>query len=178
MLDKQKLAYKTARLLGGGIGQKRAAAALCALLAVVAAGILLAWRAAGLRRELMNSQLVRLASVQPDGSLARLLTDPERSALFMKYIDSFADAAGNLEIPMRKQLIRFSTRSQAAQDTGVTLETFSYDWAQKTLSIGCTGEWQSAEAFAVHLTESGDFLSAKAYRSDDYKYYIVFCEFD
>ena len=63
MLDKQKLAYKTARLLGGGIGQKRAAAALCALLAVVAAGILLAWRAAGLRRELMNSQLVRLASV-------------------------------------------------------------------------------------------------------------------
>lgn len=71
MLDKQKLAYKTARLLGGGIGQKRAAAALCALLAVVAAGILLAWRAAGLRRELMNSQLVRLASVQPDGSLAR-----------------------------------------------------------------------------------------------------------
>lgn len=34
MLDKQKLAYKTARLLGGGIGQKRAAAALCALLAV------------------------------------------------------------------------------------------------------------------------------------------------
>ena len=109
MLDKQKLAYKTARLLGGGIGQKRAAAALCALLAVVAAGILLAWRAAGLRRELMNSQLVRLASVQPDGSLARLLTDPERSALFMKYIDSFADAAGNLEIPMRNQVFHTVT---------------------------------------------------------------------
>ena len=71
MLDKQKLAYKTARLLGGGIGQKRAAAALCALLAVVAAGILLAWRAAGLRRELMNSQLV----LRTAGRLARTPAD-------------------------------------------------------------------------------------------------------
>lgn len=179
MLDKQKFVYRTARLLGGGSRQKRAAAAVCALLAVAAAGVLLAWRAAGLRKELMNSQLARFASVQPDGSLARLLTDPAQSALFMKYIDSLADAAGNLEIPMRRQLSRFSTLSESARDTGVTLESFSYDWTQKTLSIGCAGDLQSAEAFAKRLAASGEFLSANVYDSDNnYENYIVLCHVD
>lgn len=100
MLSKEKVAHRLSRMLDGGRSRAAAAAvAFAALAAVVAAGMLLASRAADMRGELMRSSLVAaIATPGEEGRLSQILSDPVKSELLMKYINSMAGVVTNMEV--------------------------------------------------------------------------------
>ena len=111
MLSKEKVAHRLSRMLDGGRSRAAAAAvAFAALAAVVAAGMLLASRAADMRGELMRSSLVAaIATPGEEGRLSQILSDPVKSELLMKYINSMAGVVTNMEVSPRRHLSQASS---------------------------------------------------------------------
>ena len=182
MLSKEKVAHRLSRMLDGGRSRAAAAAvAFAALAAVVAAGMLLASRAADMRGELMRSSLVAaIATPGEEGRLSQILSDPVKSELLMKYINSMAGVVTNMEVSPRRHLSQFSALLDAAEDAGATIVDFDCDAGGRVLTISCTApDGKSAGTFAQLLRENGYFsrVERKELSAGDEQNFLIDCYF-
>ena len=107
----------------------------------------------------MRSSLVAaIATPGEEGRLSQILSDPVKSELLMKYINSMAGVVTNMEVSPRRHLSQFSALLDAAEDAGATILDFDCDAGGRVLTISCTApDGKSAGTFAQLLRENGYF---------------------
>lgn len=166
-MDKAKFADGVTRLLTRKTRVASVMTALVLLLAVGCVGAVLASRAAQLRQELVQSQIVvSLRNPAEKNRLYQILAAPENARLFMRYVDSLGVAAENLEVTPRQSFLCFLALLDAEKAAGASLKSFSGDAGGGWVLARCVGDSSAATPFFESLMASDGFSKVEILESD------------
>lgn len=168
-MTRAKLASVLTRLISGENRIVTGVTAFCLTGMVLLGGSGLAQAAHSVRSQLAGSEiLARFINREP--------SNPQQTALFLRYLNAMAPAVLNLEIPPEEQIQAFQTLYTTAETCGVTLRVFSFQ--EGRLDVSCTGKDSAASRlFFDAVKAAGQFSNVTMSDHDNSNNFTVHCDF-